>query len=136
MSTAVALLQSHSAHAATTARQRRGASATKPARNAELSKELQDIMVRDAAKMAALKQKKAEAMKAAGIEAKKRKKNRRNKDSAMVAINLADASNKKTKSRQAREQLLMHQSPRIPRPKRARSRHESEWSVKVVTRPQ
>ncbi len=56
-------------------------------------------MIRDAAKMAARKQKKAEAMKAAGIEATtKRKKNRRNKDSAMmVETKPADASSKKAK---------------------------------------
>ena len=98
MSTAVAVAPvSLGATAATTARQRHGASATKPVRNAELSKELQEIIVRDAAKVAARKQKQAEMLKAAGIEATKRRKNRRIKDSAMVEINLADASNKKIK---------------------------------------
>jgi hypothetical protein len=69
-----------------------------PARKDKLSKEIQDIMVKDAAKMAARKQKEAEAKKSAGTEVKKRKKNRRNKDSDVEDAKPADADNKKEKN--------------------------------------
>lgn len=80
-----------------------GTRTKKSARNANFSKEMQALLVQEAVKKALNKQKKEEAMKAAGVVAKKKKnKNRRDRDVMMTESKLATAvSNKKAKKSKA-----------------------------------